>query len=285
MPLPDEILEQIDENYRNHSSLRDINDVAALAKSYVETKAMVGNSIRIPPKDAGDEARQEYLQKLVSNDPELMFKPDFANKEQSQEFFRTIGLPSEFSKYQNPEGMKMAEDVESEMRELLYQAKVPQAGYEMIMSAFSDRQNQMDTLNEEMATNESKALKAKWGLATDDRMEAAKQANEDFYPGRDFDLLTARDRESLYNISKAMTGKGAQVAGQEAGTPKDSLTPEEATMRADELLRRAQNASLNDMTREEIKSLVDQSMALRVKYTGSIDSLDPLRARGPRGPG
>ena len=69
MPLPDEILEQIDENYRDHSSLKEINDVAALAKSYVETKAMVGNSIRIPGPDAGDEARNEYIQKLINNDP------------------------------------------------------------------------------------------------------------------------------------------------------------------------------------------------------------------------
>jgi len=133
MPLPDDILEQIDEQYRGHASLKDMNDIGALAKSYVETKAMVGNSIRIPGKDAGEDARNEYLQKLINNDPELMMKPDFANKEQSQEFFQTIGLPQEFSKYENPEGMKLPDDVEAEMRELLYQAKVPQAGYEKIM--------------------------------------------------------------------------------------------------------------------------------------------------------
>ena len=35
MPLPSEILETIGEEYREHESLNDFNDVAALAKSYV----------------------------------------------------------------------------------------------------------------------------------------------------------------------------------------------------------------------------------------------------------
>ena len=98
MPLPEEILEQIPEEYRGHDSLNDFNDAAALAKSYVETKAMVGNSIRVPGPDAGEEAYQEYLNKIISHDPKLMMKPDFAEAEQSHEFFRTIGLPEESAK-------------------------------------------------------------------------------------------------------------------------------------------------------------------------------------------
>lgn len=278
MPLPDEILEQIDETYREHSSLKDINDVAALAKSYVETKAMVGNSIRIPGKEAGEEARNEYLQKLVNNDPELMFKPDFSEQEQSQEFFRTIGLPEEFSKYENPEDMKLPADVEAEMRELLYQAKVPQAGYEKIMSAFSDRQNQANTMNEELFTNDQNSLKEKWGMATQDRLAAAKQANDEFYPGRDFDQLSAKERESLYNISSAMTGKGAQVATQEGGTPKDALTPEEANRRAEELMTRARKNKDNELTREEVMALMKEGMDLKEKYAGYEQSLDSMRA-------
>ena len=278
MPLPDEILEQIDENYRDHSSLKEINDVAALAKSYVETKAMVGNSIRIPGPDAGDEARNDYIQKLINNDPELMMKPDFSNKEQSQEFFRTIGLPAEFSKYENPEGMALPDDVEAEMRELLYQAKVPQAGYEKIMAAFSDRQNQANTMNEEMFTSDQSSLKEKWGMATDDRLAAAKQANEEFYPGRQFDTLSAKERESLYNISTAMTGKGAQVAGQAGGTPKDAITPDEANRRAEELMTRARKNTNNELTREEVMALMKEGMDLKEKYAGYEQSLDSMRA-------
>jgi hypothetical protein len=278
MPLPTEILEQIDEQYRGHDSLNEFNDVSGLAKSYVETKAMVGNSIRVPSKDAGPEAYQEYLNKIINNDPTLMVKPDFAEKDQSREFYRTLGLPEEFSKYENPEGMELPEDVEGEMRQLLYEANLTNAQYQKIMAAFSDRQAQTVEMNTELHNSDMSQLKGKWGQAMDDRTKAAKQANEDFYPGRPFDSLTGGELESLYNISKAMTGKGAPAANDAGGIPSDAMTPGEATARADELLKRAQTAGPNDMSREERLALVNKSIELRVKYTGSDGSIDSLRA-------
>lgn len=278
MPLPDDILEQIDENYRDHASLKELNDVAALAKSYVETKAMVGNSIRIPSKDAGEDARNEYIQKLVNNDPELMLKPKFEDKEQSHEFFRTIGLPEEFAKYENPEGMKLAEDVEAEMRALLYDAQVPQAGYEKIMSAFSDRQSQATSMNEELFNNDASGLKEKWGMAHEDRIKAAKKANEEFYPGRAFDSLTAKECESLYSISSAMTGKGAPAASQSDGTANLVMTPDEANRIADEMMTRARKNKGGELTREEVLALMNRGMEMKKKYAGYEMSLDSMRA-------
>ena len=278
MPLPDDVLEQIDEQYRDHNSLKDFENLGELAKSYVETKAMVGNSIRIPGKDAGDDVRQEYLQRLVNNDPELMFKPDFESKEQSQEFFRTIGLPSEFSKYENPEGLNLEEGVEAELRELLYAAKVPQAGYEKIMASFSDRQNQTTTMNQELREGDMGKLKEKWGMATEDRLAAAQQANEDFYPGREFDSLTGKERESLYNISVAMTGKGAQAATQEGGTVNDVMTPDQANLMAEEMMTRARKNKNGELTREEVMGLMKRGMELKEKYSGYEMSLDSMRA-------
>ncbi len=278
MPLPSEILEQVDELYRDHASLKDFESVADLAKSYVETKAMVGNSIRIPSKDAGPEAYQEYLNKIINNDSSLMMKPDFSVKDQKRDFYRTIGLPEDESKYSLPEGVKLTSEVDAEIRKIAYENNLTDSQFGGFMTAFSDRQEQASTLNTEMVKSDMAGIKEKWGMAFDDRIAAAKQANEEFYPGRDFDNLTAKERESLYRISKAMTGKGAPAAGDAGGIPKNLMTPEEAKTRADELLRRAQNAKPNEMTREEIKALVDKSIELRVKYAGYEGSLDSLRA-------
>ena len=269
MPLPTEILEQIDEQYRGHDSLNEFNDLAGLAKSYVETKAMVGRSIRTPSKDATPQERQEYWDKLINNDPELMMKPDLSAKDQSREFYRTMGLPEEFSKYENPEGMELPTEVENEMRELLYESNVTNAQYQKIMAAFSDRQAQTVTMNTELQESDMNQLKGEWGQAMDDRTKAAKQANEDFYPGRPFETLTGAELKSLFNISKAMTGKGALAAGDAPGIPSDAMTPGEATARADELLKRAQSASINDMDHAERLALVNKSIELRVKYAGA----------------
>ena len=268
MPLPSEILDQIDEQYRDQESQKQFDSVADLAKSFVETKAMVGNSIRIPSKDAGEEARQEYWNKLINNDPELMMKPDFENKDQSREFFRTIGLPEEFSKYENPEGMKLPDDVEAEMRELLYSASLTNSQYQKIMAAFSDRQAQTTTMQNDMQETGMSDLKGKWGQALDDRIKAAKRTNEEFYPGRDFTILTGKEIESLYTISAAMTGKGAPAAGDAGGIPADAMTPQEAIDRADEMMNRARNNTNGELSREQVMDLMSKGMALKVKYAG-----------------
>ena len=264
MPLPNEVLEQIDEEYRDHASLNDINDVAALAKSYVETKAMVGNSIRIPGKDAGPEAYNEYLEKLINNDPTLMLKPDFANEDQSTEFFRTIGMPEAADKYTNPEDMQLNDEVEAEMRGIAHDLKLTNAQYKKLMAAFSERQVQTVEMTTEQFDSGIAELKGKWGMAFDDRIQAARQANEDFYPGRDFDTLTGPERESLYNISHAMTGKSAPVAGDAPGVPT-KMTPEEAHAQADEIMKRI-HAPDSDLSHDEKMKLQYKRIELLRKH-------------------
>ena len=268
MPLPSEILDQIDEQYRDQESLKQFDSVADLAKSFVETKAMVGNSIRIPSKDAGSDAYEEYLNKIINADPTLMKKPNFEAKDQSREFYRTMGLPEEFSKYENPEGMKLPDDVEAEMRELLYSASLTNSQYQKIMAAFSDRQAQTTTMQNDMQETGMSDLKGKWGQALDDRIKAAQRTNEEFYPGRDFTVLTGKEIESLYTISAAMTGKGAPAAGDAGGIPADAMTPQEAIDRADEMMNRARNNTNGELSREQVMDLMSKGMALKVKYAG-----------------
>jgi hypothetical protein len=256
MPLPTEILESIDEEYRTDPSIQDFNTINDLVKSAIETKAMVGNSVRKPGPDAGPEAYEKYLNQLINNDPTLMLKPDFAEQEQSHEFYRTIGLPEEAAKYENPEGMKLPEEVEAEMRSLLYDAQTPQTAYAKIMSAFSDRQAQTVELNTELHDSDMAQLKGKWGQALDDRTQAAKRMNEEFYPGRDFDRLNGTEVESLYNISKSMTGQSAHAAGDAGGIPT-AITPNEAVSQAEEIMVRIHDTK-NDLTH-------DQRMALQNK--------------------
>ena len=48
---------------------------------------------------SGEADKTAFLEKLINNAPNVMLKPDFSEQTQSQEFYRTIGKPEEFSKY------------------------------------------------------------------------------------------------------------------------------------------------------------------------------------------
>lgn len=55
MPLSEEIVSQLPEDIRSDPALQSFNDIGGMAKSYLETKSMVGRSIQLPTKDSKPE--------------------------------------------------------------------------------------------------------------------------------------------------------------------------------------------------------------------------------------
>jgi len=92
--LPDDL--------KGDPSLKDFKDIAGLAKTYVETKKMVGNSIRIPKSDAPEaDWERDVFSKLRPAKPEdyVFAKPESGNgwDEELEKGFRAtahqLGLP------------------------------------------------------------------------------------------------------------------------------------------------------------------------------------------------
>jgi hypothetical protein len=275
--LTEDAVAGLPEDYTTNETLNRFNSVNDLAKSYLELRSMQGQSIRIPPEDAGPEARDEYLNKLINNAPEVMMKPDLAEEDQSKEFYRTMGLPEEFSGYENPDGMNLEEGIEAEMRELLYSANLTNAQYKKIMAAFSDRQAQTVEMNTDLHDSDMSQLKGKWGMTHEERLGAAAKANDEFFPGRDFNTLSSSDIEGLFNISKAMTGKGPQAAGQGPGV-SETMSPDEAVRRGEEILKRVM--SDDSLNAQEKHKLMATRTKMLIEYAGFSGDINQLRASG-----
>ncbi len=90
---------------QNSPSLQDVPDVATLVKNYESTKAMVGNSLRIPTEEAGAEDVAAFREKVLQGDHGLMVKPDTDNPESMQAFYKAIGRPDDAGDYTLPEGV------------------------------------------------------------------------------------------------------------------------------------------------------------------------------------
>lgn len=69
MPLPAEVVATLPEEIRADPALERLDDIPSLAKSYIETKKFVGNSIQLPGKDSKPEDvetwRQTHMPKLA----------------------------------------------------------------------------------------------------------------------------------------------------------------------------------------------------------------------------
>lgn len=275
--LAPETLEALPEEITSNETLKNFDSLEALAKGFIETKSMVGQSIRIPPEEAGPEARNEFLNKLINNAPELIMKPDLGEAEQSEEFYRTMGKPEEFSKYENPEDKELNPEVEAELREVLFNADLTNAQYKKVMAAFADRQKQADEMNAELREGDINSLKGKWGMVTEERMAAAKKINDQFFPNRDFDKLTMGEVEGLFDVSKSFTGKGPQAATQ-ISTESEGMTPQEAERRGEEIMKRIMTDT--DMNMDEKHKLMEKRLKILTEFGGYNDSIDSMRASG-----
>lgn len=95
-------LDLLSDDLRGEPSLQDFKDIEGLAKSYVNQAHLVGNSIRIPAKDASPEAWADFRAKF-----EQIPGAAFVDGEDRSALYAKLGKPSDASEYQVslPEGM------------------------------------------------------------------------------------------------------------------------------------------------------------------------------------
>jgi hypothetical protein len=182
-------------------------------------------------------------------------------------------MPETPDEYENPEDANLSEAVEKQLREVLHGAKLTKAQYKKIAEDFAKMESEARSNLESAISEDMDKLKSKWGMTAEERFEAAKRANEQYFPERDFNRLTAAEIEGLYNISKSLHGKGAQAARQ----PKeesDRLTPKEALRRAEEIMA---NPAYWDRSNPQQRHLIEKRLEL-LKMAGYTDSLESMKA-------
>jgi hypothetical protein len=261
--LPAEVADSLSDEIKTNPTLQQYKTFEDVLTGHINTKSALGRSVRIPGEDAGESDRAEFLEKLINNAPELMKKPDFADPMQSNEFYQTLGMPDEFSKYENPEGVSLDVDTEAELREILHAAKLTNKQYQEVFTKFASMSDQTVENNQTVKTHEMEELAGKWGVTLDARLSAAKKMNDEFYPGRDFDNLSSGELQALHNIHTSVTGKGAQAPSQ-PGTP-GGMTPQEAQEQAAEIMTRIHDPK-SELSHKEKMDLQDKRIRILQTY-------------------
>lgn len=261
--LPAEKAESLSDELKTNPTLAQYNSIEDILNGHIKTKSMVGSSIRIPGPDAPEEDRKTFYDKLINNAPDLMLKPNLDEPEQADEFFRMAGRPDEATKYTKPEGVSIDESVENELRNVLFEAGLTDRQYQKVIKRFGEAESQRVEMETNQREEQQAELKSKWGMVVEERIDAARKINEEYYPGRDFASVSPKEIESLYAIHTSMTGKGPQVALQEANT--GGMTPEEAMERGEEMMRKAHDRT-NDLTDQERSDLVRKRIKLLQKF-------------------
>ncbi|RKZ84259.1 MAG: hypothetical protein DRQ39_08545 [Gammaproteobacteria bacterium] len=98
--------DSLPDTLKSNPSLADVKDIGALAQRFVDTKAMVGNSMRMPTDDAGQEDITAFANKILENaNLGLMRKPDSEDADGMAAIYNSMGRPEDVSGYVAGEGV------------------------------------------------------------------------------------------------------------------------------------------------------------------------------------
>ena len=222
---------------------------------------MVGNSLRIPSVEAGQEDISKFVNQILAhqNIP-LMQRPDPENDEAMQSIYNSLGRPEEVSGYQAPEGT----DPESfgALAPIAHQLGLSRAQYEGIVKANAERNNAIIEQAEAQRQEGLNQLRGEWGLAFEEKHNRAGQvlkalggheALEAALANGQVDAPTLR---LLDTIAQQLGAEGSQIATQL--DQQHAATPEELIQRRDEITARLLKEDLSQQQRDDLQRKVIQ---------------------------
>lgn len=237
-----------DDDLKGNESLVNIPDVATLAKSFVDTKKMVGNSLHIPTEDANDEQRAAFHSKVLEKVPGLMLKPNLEDDEGRSAFFKSLGVPEDPSKYDAVElegGIKFDDDRDMAIRTVAQKAGLTPTQFKDVVSGLLEHDKEGLTAREEMNMQQMKDLKLEWGMAFDDQKAVAEKVRETFLDFIPEGSMDARTMKALNVIGKQLLDGGGSVGDLRNESTGGTLTPADAKAQINEIMNNADHAYWN----------------------------------------
>ena len=250
---------------QSNETLKQYKTVADLAKGMVETKSLVGSSIRIPSENAGPDDRAAFLEKLTSRVPELMKRPD----PNDPEFWTTFGTPKEPSEYTVPEGVTLPDGTEATLREVMHAAKLSRSQAQSMLAEMGRRGQEVTRAQQEAQEAAERALRAEWGSAYEQRSAMVKKITEQFG--------VQGDPRKVYDIAKSLLSGEREFLKQPEGSP--GITPAEAKRQIEEIENNPEYWDQGRKNPQRQQVLINRRLELMTHAYPGI-STDPNSLRG-----
>jgi hypothetical protein len=218
------------EGIRADPSLASFKDVGALAQSFIETKSLVGKSIRPPGPDAKPETKKEFVDRLLQIEPALVYAPD-GDPEAVNRMWKRLGKPEKPDEYEIPEQAKEAGLNPDDLRALAVTGGLTKAqfkGLVEVMAKASLEQKRLSALDR-------LALDQEWGAAKEERTLSAKAAALKMgLTEPEANALTPKQLKAFFGVAKAIGVNGNEFRKQGDGG-ENVLDPAEAKRQMDEI--------------------------------------------------
>lgn len=248
--------ESLPDDIRENPSLSDVKDVAGLAQRFIDTKAMVGNSVRPPTDDASQEDIDSFVDKMLENSHiPLMRKIDVDNAESMSAIYKSLGVPEDAAGYELADGFDAG--AFGELAAYAHEHNVPKKQLEGMASEIMRLNNASIEKSMEPHNQEMERLKGEWGQAYDEKVSRIQQfikANKselDFAGGVENNQVGADWLRLFDGIVTQFGGEGTEIAKQM--TASSHITPGEIEQRRNEVTQRLMNDTLSQRERAALQ--------------------------------
>lgn len=246
------------EDMRADAAFASFTDVAGLAKSYRETKALVGASIRPPGPDAGPEAKKAFREAVRKHAPELLEIPEDpkARAEVEGDIWARLGRPKEATAYA-AEGVELPQGFDLDgLRAQALELGLTKAQF----ASLAKKTAEAHLAQTAERAKVDKALRAEWGAAYEERVAAAKAVAAQFgVPAEAVAAMPATQMKAFYAAAKAVGVERGEVGGQDGGGA-GKLSPSEAELQIAEIRGRKEywDRSINPVVHEHLKKKLSE---------------------------
>ena len=261
----------LSEGVRTNPIIQDTKTVEALGQRLIDTQRMVGNTLRMPTVEAGQETIDAFSDKILANENlGLMRKPDATNPEAMASMYDTLGRPENVDGYALVEGANEAEF--RTMAGHAHRLGLSKTQFEEMALIQATHQNDLvDSYRQEQKTGRE-ALAKEWGDAYESKLgRAASMLDLTDAPAG---LKEAVDSGNLDADVLVWIDKLATSLGTEGAPMANDLAPVTANTVAD--LRQRRDELTQKMIAEPMSYQQQQDMQQRlVKISEQI-----IRAEG-----
>jgi len=217
--------ESLSDEYRGNETLANIPDIDTLAKSYLDAQSYVGNSIRIPSGDAGEEDWSKFNAKLQDKVPTLINIPA-DEQEAKAALYARLGRPEDAQGY-------TSEGLDEGFRDWAFENGFTDSQIKALIERNGSDLEAATTANEEAARQAFDGLKQEWGHAYDQNLAAANKALEVYADEQAIEFITSQGLHENADMIKMLAAIGKQLGEEPAskiGNQGNSfaLTPDEA---------------------------------------------------------
>ena len=219
-----------------------------------DMRSHLGQSIRIPGEDAGEEDVKTFHAKLQDKVPGLIPTPNLEDTDGVAAIFGQLGRPEKADGYTVP---KFETDVELDMspvdmfRPIAHKANVTQQQWNIIVGEMTKGNIEIATVGEQNRKTQLNQLKTEWGDTYDNNLAAVKgllKVTEAPTPlSMSFEKGKVDDPtlKWLFEVTKALGGNEAINLALDKNKQEGKVTPAEARSQIDEMLSNKKHAYWN----------------------------------------